>query len=202
MTFDSASFLGAPIETTVLVFDGSGETVHPFAVDSLGDRSSSRASRVVNVVRNCPMDRSRPATRRSHQCGAGFLASGGLGRCAGHHRNRRFCSCEDPLTTPATMPRSAALRRLREASMRTFSRSRSSNNVPEAARCSGPSYPYEYSLQVNVADGLDPDRFHVVGQHCRPRSSILAALRSPALLVRSFPNHRSTRLPPRPTMKS
>ena len=36
-TFDSASFLGSPITTTVLTFDAAGEVVHPFLLDAAGD---------------------------------------------------------------------------------------------------------------------------------------------------------------------
>ncbi|MEO0694137.1 MAG: hypothetical protein AAFY90_14810, partial [Pseudomonadota bacterium] len=37
VTFDSASFLGAPIDTTLLTFDGAGQAIHPFAVDGMGN---------------------------------------------------------------------------------------------------------------------------------------------------------------------
>ena len=37
VSFDSASFLGAPIPTTEIVFDAAGQAVHPVATDNMGN---------------------------------------------------------------------------------------------------------------------------------------------------------------------
>ena len=154
VTFDSATFLGAPIDTTVLTFDGAGEAEHPFAVDSLGDPivvtgqpggqlvvlelpygSFSPGNPAIDI--DLVLDFSPLADLEVAQ---DITAIGG------------FALGEDPLDNPGDdapirgTPTTASI----DQDLFTVEKF---NNVPEADAVSGPSYPYEYTLQVNVADG-------------------------------------------------
>ena len=154
VTFDSASFLGVPIDTTVLTFDGAGEAEHPFAVDSLGDPivvtgqpggqlvvlelpygSFSPGNPAIDI--DLVLDFSPLADLEVAQ---DITAIGG------------FALGCDPLDNPGDdapirgTPTTASI----DQDLFTVEKF---DNVPEADAVSGPSYPYEYTLQVNVADG-------------------------------------------------
>lgn len=154
VTFDSATFLGAPIDTTVLTFDGAGEAEHPFAVDSLGDPivvtgqpggqlvvlelpygSFSPGNPAIDI--DLVLDFSPLADLEVAQ---DITAIGG------------FALGEDPLDNPGDDAPIRGTPTTPSIDQDLFTVEKF-NNVPEADAVSGPSYPYEYTLQVNVADG-------------------------------------------------
>ncbi len=154
VTFDSASFLGAPIETTVLVFDGSGETVHPFAVDSLGDpivvTGQPGGQLVVLELPYGSFSPGNPAIDINVVLDFSPLAD--LDVAQDITVIGGFALGEDPLDNPGDDAPIRGTPTTASINQDLFTVTKS-NNVPEADAVSGPSYPYEYSLQVNVADG-------------------------------------------------
>jgi len=154
VTFDSASFLGAPIATTVLTFDGSGEAVHPFAVDSLGDpivvTGQPGGQFVVLELPYGSFSPGNPAIDIDLVLDFSPLAD--LDVAQDLTAIGGFALGCDPLDNPGDdapirgTPTTASI----DQDLFTVEKF---NNVPEADAVSGPSYPYEYTLQVNVADG-------------------------------------------------
>ncbi len=154
VTFDSASFLGSPIATTVLTFDGSGEAVHPFAVDSLGDpivvTGTPGDSLVVLELPYGSFSPGNPAIDIDLVLDFSQLAD--LDQPLDITAIGGFALGCDPLDnptadapirgTPATLSNDLELFEVTKR-----------NNVPEEDAVTGPSYPYQYTLGVDVADG-------------------------------------------------
>jgi fimbrial isopeptide formation D2 family protein/uncharacterized repeat protein (TIGR01451 family) len=154
-TFDSASFLGSPITTTVLTFDAMGMAEHPFAVDGMGDPiivdgvaggqlvvlelpygSFSESNPAVDI--DVVLDFSPLADLDSAQT---LTAIGG------------FALGCDPLDNPtADAPIRSAVPTTVDVGQNLFTVEKT-NDIPEADAVSGPSYPYEHTITIEVADG-------------------------------------------------
>ncbi|MEL6170166.1 MAG: isopeptide-forming domain-containing fimbrial protein [Pseudomonadota bacterium] len=155
VTFDSASFLGSPIATTVLTFDAvTGTAEHPFAVDAMnnpivvsgtpggqlvvfelpyGSFSPGNPPIDIDVV----VDFSPLADLESAQ---DITAIGG------------FAFGCDPLDNPGTDAPIRGAPTTTSVDQELFTVEKT-NNVPERDAVSGPSYPYQYEITVEVADG-------------------------------------------------
>ncbi|MCY4333694.1 MAG: isopeptide-forming domain-containing fimbrial protein [Litoreibacter sp.] len=154
VTFDSASFLGTPIATTVLTFDAAGEATHPFAVDG------SSNPIVVNgtpggqlVVLELPYGSFSPGNPAIDiDLVLDFSPLADLDQAQQLQAIGGFALGCDPLDNPgADAPIRGGATTL-DVDQNLFNVTKV-NNVPEADAVSGPSYPYEYTLQVDVADG-------------------------------------------------
>ncbi len=181
VTLESASFLGTDLAPTEIVFDVNGEAVHPLATDASGDPiivsgtpgdtlvvlelpygSFSPANPPVDV--NLVFDFSPDADLDE---GFTLQAIGG------------FALGCDPLDNPGSdEPIRADTPVEHDVGLSLFSVTKA-NNIPEAVdAATGPSYPYTYSLNVNVAEGQELTDF-VLTDVLPPEIVYLGNLRFP-----------------------
>ena len=154
ITFDSATFLGTAIDTTLLTFDAAGEVVHPFAVDAMGDpivvMGNAGDQFVVLELPYGSFSPGNPAVDIDLVLDfsplADLDASQDITTIAG------FALGQTPLDDPLTDAPIRSDATVDPIGQDLFTVSKV-NNIPEADAVSGPSYPYEYTLNVDVADG-------------------------------------------------
>lgn len=154
VTFDSASFLGSPITSTVLTFDAAGEAEHPFAVDSLGDpivvSGNPGGQLVVLELPYGSFSSGNPAVDIDLVLDFSPLAD--LDVAQDITAIGGFALGCDPLDNPGDdapirgTPTTATI----DQDLFTVTKT---NTIPERDAVTGPSYPYEYTLTVDVADG-------------------------------------------------
>ncbi len=167
-SFDSASFLGAPINTTELVFDAAGEVEHPFVTNPDGSPFIVTGGLPGDtlVVFELPYGSFSPGNPPvdidvvidlSDQADLGamptFTAIGG------------FAFGCDPFDNqqggPGALPPDLAVRGSADTftSDPTLFEVTKVNNGPEEEGATGPSYVYQYTLTVDVAPGQTLDNF-------------------------------------------
>lgn len=160
VSFDSASFLGSPLDLTELTFDASGEVVHPFAVDGLGNpivvTGTPGDSLVVLELPYGSFSPGNPAI--DIDLVLDFSPLGDLGETLDITAIGGFALGCDPLDNPTAdapirgTPATLAV----DQDLFTVEKT---NEVSERDAVTGPSYPYEYTLTVDVADGQTLDDF-------------------------------------------
>ncbi|MEO1307361.1 MAG: hypothetical protein AAFV38_05375, partial [Pseudomonadota bacterium] len=154
VTFDSASFLGTTIATTVLNFDTNGEVVHPFVVDALGDplivTGNPGDQLVVLELPYGSFSPGNPAVDIDIVLDFSPLAD--LDQAQDITAIGGFALGCDPLDNPTSDAPIRGTPTVSSIDQNLFTVEKV-NNAPEADGATGPSYPYEYTLTVEVADG-------------------------------------------------
>ncbi|MEP5761791.1 MAG: isopeptide-forming domain-containing fimbrial protein [Litoreibacter sp.] len=155
-TFDSASFLGGDIDTTLVVFDVNGEAEHPFLLDAMGDPllvtggdegdtlvvfelpygSFSPGNPAVDILFTLDYSQNSELAETPTLQAIGGFALG----CDPLDNPDDDAPIRDDVATTLT------------ENYQLFSVDKT-NNVPEAEAATGPSYEYQYRLTVDVADG-------------------------------------------------
>lgn len=154
-TFDSASFLGSPITTTILTFDAMGMAEHPFAVDGMGDPiivdGTAGGQLVVLELPYGSFSESNPAVDIDVVLDFSPLAD--LDSTQTLTAIGGFAFGCDPLDNPTI---DAPIRSLTPTTVdvgQELFTVEKTNNIPEEDAVSGPSYPYEHTITIEVADG-------------------------------------------------
>lgn len=169
VTFDSASFLGAPITSSEIVFDASGFAIHPLATDVAGDPLIISAADFgaqagdTLVVFELPYGSFSPGNPPvdidvvlDFSPLADLADDFALSAVAG------FAFGQDPLDNPST---DAPLRNpvIETATVtQTLFDVFKSSSIPEGEAANGPSYPYQYTFGVEVADGQELINFSLI----------------------------------------
>ncbi|MEO1793926.1 MAG: hypothetical protein AAFU50_04880 [Pseudomonadota bacterium] len=154
VTFDSATFLGAAITTTVLTFDAAGEVEHPFAVDAAGDpfivSGTPGDTLVVLELPYGSFSPGNPAVDIDITLDFSELAD--LDDDFTLEAIGGFAFGCDPLDNPTA---DAPIRGTPETHVvdQSLFKVTKFNDIAENDAATGPSYPYVYTLQVDVADG-------------------------------------------------
>ncbi|MEL6644184.1 MAG: isopeptide-forming domain-containing fimbrial protein [Pseudomonadota bacterium] len=154
VTFDSASFLGEAIDTTLITFDGAGQAIHPFAVDAIGNPI------VVNgtpgdtlVVLELPYGSFSPGNPPVDiDLVLDFSNLADLDDTFAIEAIGGFAFGEDPLNNPTADAPIRGAPTTETVGQDLFSVTKAST-APENDAATGPSYPYQYNLFVDVAAG-------------------------------------------------
>lgn len=160
-TFDSASFLGGPITSTVLTFDADGEVEHPFLVDAMGDPLIVMGGDAGDtlVVFELPYGSFSPGNPAVDiDVVIDFSNEADLDAMPQFEVLGGFALGCDALDNPVDDP---AIRGTSDAVVtdpRLLQVSKSST-APEGEHATGPSYVYQYTLSVDVAPGQTLDDF-------------------------------------------
>ncbi|MBM7069429.1 isopeptide-forming domain-containing fimbrial protein [Actibacterium sp. 188UL27-1] len=165
VTFDSATFLGASIVTTEIVFDAQGEAVHPYATDTNGDPLVISATDFsaqpgdTLVVFQLPYGSFSPGNPPVDiDVVLDFSENADLSDDFNLRALGGFSLGEDALDNPGTdAPIRGAI--TTDTVEQTLFEVTKASNVPEEEAATGPSYPYQYSLTVDVADNQSLDNF-------------------------------------------
>ena len=165
-SFDSATFLGEPIDTTVLTFDADGEVEHPFLLNPDGSPFIVTGGEEGDtlVVFELPYGSFSPGNPPvdidvvidfSDQADLGalpeFQATSGFALGAN--------ALDDPDDDPPVRGETATL----EVDPQLFEVTKS-NNAPENEAATGPSYVYTYELTIDVAPGQTLSDFTLTDQ--------------------------------------
>ncbi|WP_299288803.1 isopeptide-forming domain-containing fimbrial protein [uncultured Tateyamaria sp.] len=165
VTFDSATFLGSPIVTEELVFDAAGEAVHPFATDTLGNPLVINAVDFgaqpgdTLVVFQLPYGSFSPGNPPVDiDVVLDFSPNADLAQDFNISALGGFALGEDAQDNPGVDPPIRGAINTDIVDQQLFQVSKASN-IPEDEAATGPSYPYQYTLTVDVADGQTLDNF-------------------------------------------
>ncbi|MEO1788130.1 MAG: isopeptide-forming domain-containing fimbrial protein, partial [Pseudomonadota bacterium] len=160
VTFDSASFLGAPIDTTLLTFDGAGQAIHPFAVDGMGNpivvTGTPGDTLVVLELPYGSFSPGNPPVDIDLVLDFSNLAD--LDDTFAIEAIPGFALGEDPLDNPTSDAPIRGTPTTANVGQDLFTVSKA-NDAPESDAATGPSYPYTYTLTVDVADGQTLSNF-------------------------------------------
>lgn len=159
--FDSATFLGGPIDSTVLTFDPDREVEHPFLVDAMGDPliiTGGEAGDTL-VVFELPYGSFSPGNPSVDiDVVIDFNEEADLGAMPEFEVLGGFalgCTAQDdPLTDPPIRGSSDTV--ITDPRLLQVTKE---NNSPENEHATGPSYVYQYTLMVEVAPGQTLDDF-------------------------------------------
>ncbi|MEL6595697.1 MAG: isopeptide-forming domain-containing fimbrial protein [Pseudomonadota bacterium] len=165
VTFDSATFLGAPIVTEEIVFDTAGEAVHPYATDTLGNPLVISAADFgaqagdTLVVFQLPYGSFSPGNPPVDiDVVLDFSPNADLSQDFDIKALGGFALGEDALNNPgADSPIRGPI--ATDTVDQTLFEVSKASNVPEEEAATGPSYPYQYTLTVDVAAGQTLDAF-------------------------------------------
>lgn len=177
ITFGSATYLGVPVETTLLTFDTNGQAIHPFARDSSGhlrvvhgtpgdtlavislpfgsftpDQTPAKIVVNLNMSPLADYDPGHVADQLTLQAQGGFW----LGRDPHHN----------PLVDPPVLqqpPVSLAV----SPSLMTLTKV---SSAPEGETATGPNFVHTYTIDVDIATGQTIDLLQV--QDLLPRSIV------------------------------
>ncbi|RLJ36178.1 putative repeat protein (TIGR01451 family)/fimbrial isopeptide formation D2 family protein [Litoreibacter meonggei] len=154
-TFDSATFLGAPIVTHEIVFDAAGEALHPFLLDAMGDPFvvTGGAENDTLVVFELPYGSFSPGNPAVDiDVIIDFSDQEDLGSMPTFGVLGGFALGSDPLDNPLvdapireTMASTTVQPELFEVTK--------VNTAPETEASTGPNYVYQYVLTIDVAPG-------------------------------------------------
>jgi fimbrial isopeptide formation D2 family protein/uncharacterized repeat protein (TIGR01451 family) len=169
VTFDSASFLGAAITTTEIVFDASGLAVHPLATDVAGDPLIISAADFgaqpgdTLIVFELPYGSFSPGNPPVDiDVILDFSPLADLSEDFDLTAVGGFALGCDPLDNPGTdAPIRSAVTAPTTVSQTLFEVFKAST-IPEGEAANGPSYPYQYTFGVDVADGQALDNFSLI----------------------------------------
>ncbi len=160
VTFDSATFLGGPITTTQLVFDANGEAVHPFATDNMGNpfvvNGTSGDTLVVLELPYGSFSPGNPAVDIDILLDFSNLAD--LSDTFNLQAIGGFALGCDPLDNPGADNPIREMPVTHAVSQQLFEVQKV-NNAPEFDAATGPNYPYQYTLSVDVAPGQSLSNF-------------------------------------------
>lgn len=160
-SFDSASFLGAPITTTELTFDASGEVEHPFLLNPDGSPFIVTGGQEGDtlVVFELPYGSFSPGNPPVDiDVVIDFSDQADLNAMPTFEALGGFALGCDALDNPDDDP---AIRGPADTYVETpeLFEVRKFNNGPEEEGATGPSYVYEYNLQIDIAPGQTLDDF-------------------------------------------
>lgn len=169
VTFDSATFLGTQITTTEIVFDAAGEAVHPLATDAAGNPIIVSAADFgaqagdTLIVFELPYGSFSPGNPPVDiDVILDFSPLADLSQDFQLAATSGFAFGCDPLDNPGTdAPIRGATPTVATVDQTLFDVTKSSN-IPEDEAANGPSYPYQYGLNVDVAPGQTLDNFSLV----------------------------------------
>lgn len=177
ITFGSATYLGVPVETTLLTFDVNGEAVHPFAVDASGnprivhgtpgdtlavitlpfgsftpDQTPATIAVNLNMSPLADYDPAHIADQLTLQAQGGFW----LGRDPHNNPTVDAPVLQQP---PVSLSVSPSLLTLTKVS-----------SAPEGETATGPNFVHSYTIDVDIATGQTIDLLQV--QDLLPRSIV------------------------------
>ncbi len=160
VTFDSASFLGAAIETTEIVFDASGLATHPLATDTMGDPLIISAADFgaqagdTLVVFELPYGSFSPGNPAVDiDVVLDFSPLADLDEDFTLSAVSGFAFGQDPIDNPGTDAPIRQTTPFTDTVSQTLFDVFKSSTIPEDEAANGPSFPYSYTFGVNVADG-------------------------------------------------
>jgi fimbrial isopeptide formation D2 family protein/uncharacterized repeat protein (TIGR01451 family) len=160
VSFDSASFLGAPIPTTEIVFDAAGQAVHPVATDNMGNplivSGMPGDTLVVFELPYGSFSPGNPAVDIDVLLDFSDLAD--LSDDFSLQAIGGFALGCDPLDNPMTDNPVRGTPVDHSVSQQLFEVTKI-NNVPEADAATGPNYPYQYEIEIDVAAGQTLSNF-------------------------------------------
>ncbi|MEL7212135.1 MAG: isopeptide-forming domain-containing fimbrial protein [Pseudomonadota bacterium] len=165
VTFDSATFLGQPLVTNEIVFDVNGEAVHPYATDTNGDPLTILATDFgaqagdTLIVFQLPYGSFSPGNPPVDiDVVLDFSENADINDDFTLSALGGFALGEDAQDNPGTdAPIRGTLAQTDVA--QTLFEVTKTNTIPENEAATGPSYPYQYTLVVDVADGQTLDTF-------------------------------------------
>ncbi len=160
-TFDSASFLGGSIESTVLTFNGDGEVEHPFLtnLDETPFIVTGGTPGDTLVVFELPYGSFSPGNPAVEiDVVLDFSDQADLGAMPEFEVLGGFALGCDPLDNPVDDPplRGTSATVQQDPNLLTVGKS---STAPEDEAATGPSYVYQYTLSVDVAPGQTIDDF-------------------------------------------
>ncbi|WP_058124018.1 isopeptide-forming domain-containing fimbrial protein [Thalassobacter stenotrophicus] len=163
VSFDSATFLGGAIDTTQLVFDTAGEAVHPIATDTLGDplivTGTPGETLLVFTLPYGSFSPGNPAV--DVVMTLDFSDEADLNHTVDLETRAGFALGNDPLDNPAADPSTLSAFSTTSVGKTLFELTKT-NSAPENEAATGPSYVYEYTLEVTVAPGQTLTDFNLV----------------------------------------
>ena len=160
-TFDSASFIGSPIPTTVLTFDAAGEVEHPFLTNPDGSPFivTGGLEGDTLVVFELPYGSFSPGNPAVDiDVVIDFSDQADLGSLPEFQALGGFALGCDPLDNPLVDPPIRGTADTLQVDPQLLEVTKS-NNVPEEEGATGPSYVYTYDLTIDVAPGQTIDNF-------------------------------------------
>ena len=160
VTFDGATFLGAPVTTYEIVFDAAGEAEHPLAVDASGDPLIvSGTPGETLVVFELPYGSFSPGNPPVDiEMNLDFSELADLSDPFAIQSRAGFALGCDPLDNPADDPSSVSDFATTTVQQELFEVNKR-NNLPEEEGATGPSYVYQYTLEIDVAPGQTLNNF-------------------------------------------
>ncbi len=160
---DDITFLGAEVPFTEIVFDGSGNAEHPLAVDTNGDpiiiSGTPGDTLVVIELPYGSFSAGNPAVDIDVSLDFSDLAD--LSNPFNLSATGGFAFGCDPLDNPADDPSTFGATDTFVVTQQLFEIEKT-NNIPEAEAATGPSYIYQHTITVDVADNQTLSNFTLV----------------------------------------
>ncbi len=159
VTFQGATYLGQPVEATQIEFDASGNAVHPFARDAAGQLRVVHAADYgaqpgdTLVVLRLPFGSfapEQPAADVQVQLGMSQLADVGTPLTVSAVGG--FAFGRDALDNPTTDNPVVGQTASDTVTPQLFTLTKTSN-APEGETATGPSFPHQYTVNLDVATG-------------------------------------------------
>lgn len=154
ITFGSATYLGTPVVSTVLTFNGAGQATHPYAKDVSGNplviTGTPGNQLVVLQLPYGSFTRDQPAATIQINANLSNLAD--VGTALNIQARAGFQFGNDPLDNPITDPSITGNLATSPFTPTLFTLSKTYIG-PEDETATGPNYPRQYRVTVDIANG-------------------------------------------------